>query len=75
MLTVPLFWYFFVNSLLALVGSDSGGPDFEANPVGVEFDPEEWLGAVRDGASLEDFRIRKVHEPVSPIRGAISALL
>lgn len=51
------------------------GPPFEVNPVGVEFDPEEWLAAVRDGASLDDFRQRKVDEPVSPIRGAISALL
>ena len=50
------------------------GPAFAANPVGVEFDPEEWLAAVRNGASLEDFRIRKIHEPVSPIRGGISAL-
>lgn len=51
------------------------GPPFEANPVGVEFDPEDWLAAVRDGGSLDDFRERKVHEPVSPIRGAVSALL
>ena len=51
------------------------GPPFEVNPVGVEFDPEAWLAAVRDGASLDDFRERKVHEPVSPIRGAVSALL
>jgi len=51
------------------------GSGFEANPVGVEFDPREWLAAVHDGASLDDFRTRKVHEPVSPIRGAISALL
>ncbi len=51
------------------------GSAFEANPVGVEFDPEEWLAAVRDGGSLEDFRERKVHAPVSPIRGAINALL
>jgi len=51
------------------------GPPFEANPVGVEFDPEEWLAAVEKGASLEDFRERKIHEPVSPIRGEVSALL
>jgi len=51
------------------------GPDFETNPVGVEFDPEAWLAAVQDGAALEDFRVRSIHEPVSPIRGAISALL
>lgn len=51
------------------------GPPFEVNPVGVEFDPEEWLAAVRDGGSLTDFRVRTVHDPVSPIRGAVSALL
>ena len=51
------------------------GPPFEANPVGVEFDPEEWLAAVENGASLEEFRRREVDEPVSPIRGEISALL
>lgn len=51
------------------------GPAMDANPVGVEFDPEEWLAAVRDGGSLDDFRVRTVHEPASPIRGAISELL
>jgi len=51
------------------------GPDFESNAVGVEFDPEAWLAAVSEGACLEDFRVRQVHEPVSPIRGQISALL
>lgn len=51
------------------------GPAFDVNPVGVEFDPEEWLAAVGNGASLNDFRMRKIHQPVSPIRGAISALL
>ncbi|AKS41198.1 VOC family protein [Wenzhouxiangella marina] len=51
------------------------GPAFELNPVGVEFDPEAWLAAVAQGASLDDFRERKQHEPVSPIRGAVSALL
>ena len=51
------------------------GDAFEQNPVGVEFDPEEWLAAVREGASLDDFRVRTIHEPVSPIRGAVSELL
>ncbi len=51
------------------------GPAFEANPIGVEFDPEEWLAEIRAGAALDDFRVRKVDEPVSPIRGAVSALL
>lgn len=51
------------------------GSAFETNPVGVEFDPQDWLAAVHDGASLDDFRTRKVHEPVSPIRGEVGALL
>ena len=49
------------------------GPDFSINPVGVEFDPEDWLARVGAGASLADFLVRRVHEPVSPIRGALSA--
>jgi catechol-2,3-dioxygenase len=48
------------------------GPSFSINPVGVEFDPEDWLTQVRAGASLSDFLVRRVHEPVSPIRGALS---
>jgi len=40
------------------------------NPIGVEFDPDYWLGRLKAGASESDILIRKVHEPVSPIRGA-----
>lgn len=50
------------------------GSSFGENPVGVEFDPEAWLSAIRDGASLDDFRERTVHEPVSPIRGQVAEL-
>lgn len=50
------------------------GPSFSVNPVGVEFDPEDWLAQVDAGASLADFLVRRVHEPVSPIRGALSAV-
>jgi catechol-2,3-dioxygenase len=50
------------------------GPSFSINPVGVEFDPEDWLNEARAGASLSDFLVRRVHEPVSPIRGALSAV-
>ena len=50
------------------------GPSFSINPVGVEFDPEDWLTEARAGASLSDFLVRRVHEPVSPIRGALSAV-
>jgi catechol-2,3-dioxygenase len=49
-------------------------PDFSSNPVGVEFDPEDWLAQVRAGAELSDFLVRRVHDPVSPIRGALSAV-
>lgn len=49
------------------------GPSFGINPVGVEFDPEDWLTQVCAGASLSDFLVRRVHEPVSPIRGALNA--
>ena len=51
------------------------GEPMNVNPVGVEFDPEEWLSAIRNGGSLDQFRERTVHEPVSPIRGAIAELL
>lgn len=50
------------------------GADFGVNLVGVEFDPEDWLTQVKAGASFSDFLVRKVHEPVSPIRGALSAV-
>ena len=48
------------------------GPSFGVNPVGVEFDPEDWLSQVRQGRPLSDFLVRRVHEPVSPVRGALS---
>jgi hypothetical protein len=41
------------------------GPINDANPVGVEYDPEDWLAQVRAGKSFADFRTRRVHEPVS----------
>jgi catechol-2,3-dioxygenase len=50
------------------------GPSFGVNPVGVEFDPEAWLAQVHAGAALSDFLVRHVHEPVSPIRGALSGV-
>lgn len=45
------------------------------NPVGVEYDPEDWLAQVRAGASFSEFLLRRVHEPASPIRGALGAAL
>ena len=48
---------------------------WDANPIGVEFDPEDWLSQLRDGARESDLLLRQGHEPASPIRGEISTLL
>ena len=48
------------------------GPGFDTNPIGVEYDPEDWLAQMEAGASGTDFLLCKVHLPVSPIRGAAS---
>ena len=50
------------------------GDEMGLNPVGVEFDPEEWLARLRSGASESEFRVRKTLEPVSPIRGFAGSL-
>lgn len=47
------------------------GPINAANPVGVEFDPDDWLAQVSAGASFSDFLMRTTHEPMSPLRGAL----
>jgi len=47
------------------------GPRFPENPVGVEYDPDEWLARLRAGAPASDFLRRKIDLPVSPIRGAM----
>lgn len=47
------------------------GPITEANPIGVEYDPEDWLAQMRAGTPASEFLTRRVHEPVSPIRGAL----
>lgn len=47
----------------------------EANPLGVEFDPEEWLARLRAGEPASALLVRKGHEPVSPLRGTIAALV
>ena len=50
------------------------GEEMGVNPVGVEFDPEDWLARLRAGAPESDLLVRKVHEPVSPIRGFAASL-
>lgn len=47
------------------------GPVMAENPVGVEYDPEDWLARMRAGTPASAFLERKVHEPMSPIRGAL----
>jgi len=44
-----------------------------ANPVGVEYDPEDWLAKLRAGTPQSEFLMRKTDVPVSPIRGALGA--
>ena len=50
------------------------GPINTANPVGVEYDPDEWLARMRAGVPESEFLVRRVHEPASPIRGALGAI-
>ena len=47
-----------------------GGPHFAANPIGVEYDPEDWLARLRAGAPASEFLLRRTDEPISPIRGS-----
>ena len=46
------------------------GPHFAANPIGVEFDPEDWIARMRAGTPSAEFLPRRVHLPVSPVRGS-----
>jgi hypothetical protein len=48
------------------------GPHFEANPIGVEYDPDEVLARLRAGVPGSTFLQRQSDLPVSPIRGAIA---
>ena len=47
------------------------GPHFGANPIGVEFGPDDGLNRLRAGAPVSDFLVRQTDEPVSPIRGSM----
>ncbi len=48
------------------------GPHFEANPIGVEYDPDEVLTKLRAGTPGSAFLKRPSDLPVSPIRGALA---
>ena len=47
------------------------GPAFAANPVGVEYDPEDWLARRRSGVSAAEFLDLADGQPMSPIRGVL----
>jgi catechol-2,3-dioxygenase len=49
------------------------GPHFAANPIGVEYDPDEWLNKVRAGTPASELLPRRIHEPVSPVRGSFAS--
>ncbi|HTO50979.1 MAG TPA: VOC family protein [Burkholderiales bacterium] len=47
-------------------------PHFGANPIGVEYDPDDWLARLRAGAPESAFLLRQTDEPISPIRGSFA---
>ena len=47
-------------------------PHFAANPIGVEYDPADWLARLRAGTAPLEFLMRQTHEPASPIRGSLA---
>ncbi len=49
------------------------GPGFAQNPIGVEFNPDEWLARLRAGEPESAFMTRTVHQPVAPLRNPETA--
>ena len=45
------------------------------NPVGAEFDADEWLIRLRSGASAKSLMTLNPDDPVSPIRGALEEIM
>jgi hypothetical protein len=43
---------------------------FSANPIGVEYDPEDWLARLRGGAPVSDFLARSGSPNLCPRCGA-----
>ena len=46
------------------------GPHFGANPIGVEYDPDEWLQRLNAGTPLAQFLTRQADLQVAPVRGS-----
>jgi catechol 2,3-dioxygenase-like lactoylglutathione lyase family enzyme len=51
------------------------GEKFGENPVGVEFDPDEWLAKLRGGMAEADLLRIDTNGPVSPIRGELMEMV
>ena len=49
------------------------GEEIGSNPVGAEYDPDEWLARLRRGTSAAELLKIDMTAEVSPIRGAITA--
>ena len=47
------------------------GPGFADNPIGVEFDPYDWVRRLQAGEPEGNFLIRTVHQPVAPRRNPV----
>jgi hypothetical protein len=45
---------------------------FAVNPIGVEYDPDDWLADIRSGTAATAILTRTTDLPVSPIRSATS---
>lgn len=52
-----------------------GGPEIGENPVGREFDPDDWLARLRGGTPEADLLAMDMRGEVSPIRGRIMELM
>ena len=48
------------------------GPEIGGNPVGVEFDPDAWLVALRSGITEDELMKFDTEGAVSPIRGRVA---
>ena len=46
-------------------------PRWPTNPIGIEYDPDDWLAKLRAGTPAASFLAREGDLPVSPIRGAL----
>ena len=47
------------------------GPNFEANPIGVEFDPDEMRARLDAGEDVATLLLRTTHLPVADVRGSM----